>query len=158
MGYVALAWKTDQLEAIRSDLRNDTLMGQLSSTIALVLIMLFAIRAMLGRPLNAINQRIEQLSAGDLNSDVAHQDRRDEIGVIARALEGFRTATLDKEASEEQVEIERREQRLRREEPVSDRGNLPDVFNRLHGFVPLAPPMPTLTRNGGRCRSHHPSH
>lgn len=109
MGYVALAWKTDQLEAIRSSLRNDTLMVQLASTGALVLIVLFAVRALLGRPLSAVTKRIDQLSAGDLDSAVAYQDRRDEIGVIARALDGFRAATLDKQAADEQLEIERRE-------------------------------------------------
>jgi methyl-accepting chemotaxis protein len=121
MGYVALAWKTDQLMDIRSSLRNDTLIVQLASTLALVLIVLFAIRALLGRPLGAVTRRIEALSAGDLDSDVSHQERRDEIGVIARALEGFRVATLDKNATDAQLDVERRQREDQRTESESQR-------------------------------------
>ena len=42
------------------------------------------------KPLHAMARRVEALAAGDLDSPIAHQDRDDEIGGVARALEVLR--------------------------------------------------------------------
>ena len=115
LGYVALAWNTAAVENIRSSLNASTTLAQGLSTLLLVLLLFLTIRVVVGRPLKAINGRIEKLSAGDLETGVDYQDRSDEIGVIARALEGFRAASLAKLDADRELE----DQRLSMEEQRS---------------------------------------
>ena len=108
LGYVALAWNTDAVEGIRSSLNASSTLVQGLSTMLLVLLLFLTIRIVVGRPLKAINGRIEKLSAGDVETEVGYQDRSDEIGVIARALEGFRAASLAKLDADLELEDQRR--------------------------------------------------
>lgn len=70
----------------------------------------------LTRPLTRLRSRMEALAAGDLDTEIADQNRRDEIGSMAKALDVFRQnaarmAQLDKEkaAAEAQMASQRRE-------------------------------------------------
>ena len=55
------------------------------------------------RPLSAISQRVKNLAQGDLDSEIAFQDRHDEIGAVAKALEILRETSRHSQ----QVEHER---------------------------------------------------
>ena len=57
------------------------------------------------RPLSAIIQDMNSLAANDLKIHVAHSERRDEIGDIARALEVFKASLIERS----QLETENRE-------------------------------------------------
>jgi methyl-accepting chemotaxis protein len=70
----------------------------------------------LTRPLARLQTRMRGLASGDLDSEIAGQQRRDEIGLMAKALEVFRQnavrmAQLDKEkaATEARMAAEQRE-------------------------------------------------
>ncbi|HEX2509860.1 MAG TPA: methyl-accepting chemotaxis protein, partial [Microvirga sp.] len=53
------------------------------------------------KPLHAMAHRVEALAAGDLDSPIAHQDRDDEIGGVARALEVLRDTSARARSLEE---------------------------------------------------------
>ena len=62
---------------------------------------LLAIRTWVSRPLQDVTAAMKRLADGDLGAEVAHVDRRDEIGTMARTLAAFRsdaTDTLRREA------------------------------------------------------------
>jgi methyl-accepting chemotaxis protein len=67
------------------------------------------------RPLGVITRAVDRVAAGDMDLSVPHQNRSDEIGALARALDAFRQQGLEKRSMEsrqaeerQQVEAERR--------------------------------------------------
>lgn len=109
LGHVGVVWNTAPVEGARSALSLGSTAVQMLSALLLVALLYASIRVVVGRPLGAITARIEKLSDGDLESAVAYQERGDEVGVIARALEGFRTASVEKLASDRELETQRRQ-------------------------------------------------
>ena len=107
LGHVGLAWNTAAVEDIRDSLNGGSALVQTASTALLVILLFLTIRMVIGRPLKAVTGRIEALAAGDLETPVAHLDRRDEVGVIARALDGFRVASVEKMAADRELEAQR---------------------------------------------------
>ena len=87
----------------------------------LVLVMLggfFAIRAWITVPVNALQRTMGRLSSGDLKADVSGTDRKDEIGGMARSVQVFRDAGLEKlrlEAEAAQSRARAEEERKRSE-------------------------------------------
>jgi methyl-accepting chemotaxis protein len=84
-----------------------SILVQAVSTLVLGLLVYLTARMLVDKPLRTLAGRIQSLSAGDLETDVPHQDRGDEVGAIARALEGSRRAALAKMAADGEVETER---------------------------------------------------
>jgi methyl-accepting chemotaxis protein len=91
----------------------------------LVLVMLvgfFAIRSWVVTPVQALQGVMGRLSAGDLKASVAGTERKDEIGGMARAVQVFKDAGIEKQRMESeavaqrvQVEEERRHREAERE-------------------------------------------
>ncbi len=116
LGYVGLVWDTGKVEAIRSSLGFQTLLAQSATALALMLVIVLAVGGLIARPLRAITARVQSLAGGDLESPIAYRDRGDEIGVIARSLDGFRTSALERIAAERQIEAERAAMEAQRQE------------------------------------------
>jgi len=57
------------------------------------------IRGMIARPLTRVNQAMTAVAGGDYAITVPSTDRGDEIGAVARSLEGFRQSLADGEAA-----------------------------------------------------------
>jgi methyl-accepting chemotaxis protein len=98
-----------------------TIGGVLAALIIISLVSFVAIRAWLVRPLQALGQTMGQLSGGDLSADVAGDDRKDEIGGMARAVlvfkeNGLRTHRLETEAAGQRDESEAQRQRIAEQE------------------------------------------
>ncbi|RST84390.1 methyl-accepting chemotaxis protein [Aquibium carbonis] len=123
LGYVAVAWNTSTLEAVRSSLWLGATGVQSISALILVVLLFISIRFVVGRPLGEITQRIEKLSNGDLESTVPNLDRSDEVGVIARSLEGFRKASLDKLEADRELDAQRRQMEEQRDENDASRSS-----------------------------------
>jgi len=123
LGYVAVAWNTGPVEAARSSLRIGASGVQAVSALLLLALLFLSIRYVVGRPLGAITQRIEKLSNGDLESTVPNLDRSDEVGVIARSLEGFRKASLDKLEADRELDAQRRQMEEQRDENDASRSS-----------------------------------
>jgi methyl-accepting chemotaxis protein len=59
------------------------------------------------RPLGRVTAATEALAGGALETTIPDQNRRDEVGVLARAVEGFRQDGIAKRQLEEQARAER---------------------------------------------------
>lgn len=115
--------------AINAPVRDQTFMMIVGGLIVLAAVMLalyFAVRSFVQGPLDGLITSVNGLSAGNYAEPVAGQDRSDETGSVAKALEGFRFALadtwrLETEASEQRraVEAERNRSEAERRESVT---------------------------------------
>ncbi|MBP0443282.1 MCP four helix bundle domain-containing protein [Roseomonas sp. SSH11] len=107
------AISAEQQAALKRDLLIGGVLG-----IGLAGLMLFwAARFQISRPLSSITQDMGRLAAGDLDLEVQGQARRDEVGALARALDVFKRNAIEARRLaaaqvEEQAAKERRAQRL----------------------------------------------
>ena len=76
----------------------------------------------IGRPISFMTETMRRLAGGDLNAEVPDTARHDEIGDMARAVQVFKEAALEKlrlegdmEAARERAEEERRHREVERE-------------------------------------------
>ncbi|MCL6707022.1 methyl-accepting chemotaxis protein [Pseudomonas sp. R2.Fl] len=86
---------------------NDLAWGAFLATLAVLVAMGLVgtfVAAGLTRPLTDLAGLMNRLNEGDKAIDIKAVSRRDEIGMMARALESFRQSALDKERMEEESE------------------------------------------------------
>ena len=107
LGYLALAWRTDRLQAMVADVRLQLVLIQGLTMLVIIGVILYAMRRWITRPLGSITGRIDGLAAGDFDTPVAGQERNDETGVIARALEAFRQTSIARLTAERDAEQQR---------------------------------------------------
>jgi len=115
--------------AVAGPVRDQTYMMIASGLIVLAAVMLalfFAVRSLVQRPLGGLVASVETLSAGSYGEPVKGQERRDEIGLVAKALEGFRfgladTHRLEADAKQHRLsaETERNRSETERSETVA---------------------------------------
>ncbi|MBB4063821.1 methyl-accepting chemotaxis protein [Gellertiella hungarica] len=89
--------------------------GGLIMLLAVMAALYFAVRAFVKKPLDALVADVGTLSAGHYDRPVSGQDRTDEIGSVATALESFRHALADAR----QLELDSATQRAAAEEERS---------------------------------------
>jgi methyl-accepting chemotaxis protein len=76
--------------------------------LAAVMIALFlAVRSLAQRPLHGLVSDVERMSKGDYANDVSNQDRQDEIGMVAKALDGFRHRLAESHMLSAEAETQR---------------------------------------------------
>ncbi len=95
---------------------NDLAKWALIATLAVLIIMGglgLLVSAYLTRPLTDLAGLMNRLNKGDKDIDIRAAGRPDEIGVMARALEAFRTSALEKDRME--TEAEERSEEIERE-------------------------------------------
>jgi methyl-accepting chemotaxis protein len=74
---------------------------------AVMLALYFAVRSFVQLPLGGLVSSVGSLSAGNYAEPVAGQDRADEIGSVAKALDGFRFALADTKRLESEANEQR---------------------------------------------------
>ena len=90
---------------------------------------LILLRLMLGRPLHTLVEEIGRVARGDLDRPIELIDRQDDIGDMARAVEGFRVDAQEKLRLEEARRQEQERERLARER-ASAVNAFSDVFEQ----------------------------
>jgi len=75
-----------------------SLIGLLTVSIAAVALFVVIIGRLINLPLSKVIQTLERLAAGDVTADVDGVARKDEIGVLARAVAVFRQGLLERES------------------------------------------------------------
>lgn len=102
------------MESARADqdrIRSETL-SQASGAGIAILVLFLAAGCLLGRsvtrPLRGIEQAVQRLSGGDRRTPVPGCERRDEIGAMARAIEGFRLDAIEVEGLKDAEEVNER--------------------------------------------------
>ncbi len=104
--------------AINAPVEAQTMMMIVGGLIVLGAVMLalfLAVRSIAQRPLHGLVGDVERMTKGDYASDVSNQHREDEIGLVAKALDGFRhklaesrTLAAEADAQRKSAEGERR--------------------------------------------------
>lgn len=111
IGYIALAWNNEQVQAKAQD---QTLVNSIFILLMVIFnisVVLIIMRIIILSPLKRIQQQMSALSAGDVETNVAYTDRGDEIGQMAQALLVFKDNLLSNiKLSDEQKDRIRTEQ------------------------------------------------
>jgi methyl-accepting chemotaxis protein len=69
--------------------------------LGVMLLSIFLVRRGI-KPLQSVTQALTELAGGNLETEVGHTQRADEIGTIARALDVFKVAAIDRKRLEEE--------------------------------------------------------
>ncbi|MCB1446148.1 MAG: methyl-accepting chemotaxis protein, partial [Rhizobiaceae bacterium] len=110
--------------AVIGPIRDQTMMmiaGGLAVLVAALIGLFFAARSFVGRPLEGLLAAVGRLSAGDYAEPVAGQDRSDETGAVARALETFRHRLADSNRLEAEAAEARRQGEVERGRTEAER-------------------------------------
>ncbi len=119
VGSVVTAWATDAIYAAASKKVANQILLQLAAILLTIGAFLFAMRSLVGKPLNKISERINAMQEGDYQASVCYQNRYDEIGIVARALEHFRHQSIE-QANQQKLNDENR-QSIERERAENSR-------------------------------------
>jgi methyl-accepting chemotaxis protein len=96
----SLRGEADTIDGSLSGLTNTTIAltygGIIIGIVAVMLIGYFAIRSWVVLPLTGLQTVMGRLTSGELNAEVGGGERRDEVGAMARAVQLFKDAGLDK--------------------------------------------------------------
>jgi len=96
------------------------LASTVGAAIAASLVLVLMIAWSITRPLDALGSAMKTLAKGDLDTEVPGADRRDEIGLMAKAVEVFKSNAIERRRLEaEQRETERRTAEARRNEMLT---------------------------------------
>jgi len=118
-GFLAIAWRTDELHSIIADRQLETALMLGGAFIVLAVGVVFLFRFFVSGPLNLISARIVSLSEGDTEADIPFETKQDEIGKIASSVAVFRRREIKRIELEAQKRAED-EQRLKRQQTVDD--------------------------------------
>ncbi|WP_326888338.1 methyl-accepting chemotaxis protein [Rhizobium beringeri] len=110
--------------AINAPVQDQTYMMIINGLIVLGAVMLalyFAVRSFVQRPLDGLVASVKALSDGQYGEPVSAQDRSDEVGSVAKALEGFRFTLADSRRLEDEAARERQAAETERSRSESER-------------------------------------
>jgi methyl-accepting chemotaxis protein len=125
-GYLVIAWKTDVVSDYIAGVRFKLIITLSGIMLLVVAAILVGLSRLVTRPLGAIAGRMEALAASDTSTPVPYEDRKDEIGTIARSVSTFR----DREAKRLALEDAQRQEERMREARQQRVENLIDGFRR----------------------------
>jgi methyl-accepting chemotaxis protein len=109
------------MAAVNASGENSLMLIYVASAVSILLSLLLAVwisMSKVAKPLNQLAQRMGTLAGGDLTVDIDGQNRRDEVGTMARAVQVFKDNAVALKESEVQAETQRRaadEERARNE-------------------------------------------
>jgi methyl-accepting chemotaxis protein len=107
------------------------LIGAVLILAAVIMALYFAVRHFVGRPLASLVSDVKTLSAGRYDEAVLGQERADETGAVATALEGFRKTLAGMRQVEEDAANQREASESQRQRSEAERGE----NNRLQAHI-----------------------
>ncbi|WP_417432065.1 methyl-accepting chemotaxis protein [Kiloniella sp.] len=113
---IAAIMPLDKVQAGATSVRNNMIIAAIVLTLLMALIITVLITVLMSRPLKNITEVVEVLSRDETNVEIKDQQRSDEIGVLAKALEHFRHKLIQvRDLQSEQVEKDRQAEQERRD-------------------------------------------
>lgn len=100
VGTLAIAWSNAEIDATISSTRLASAAIALSALLGFILLMALASRALVGNPLQQINQAIKKLANGQTDVELPYLSRSDDIGLIAQALLVFKNNAITQSSLE----------------------------------------------------------
>ncbi len=102
---------------------------------AVILALYFAVGALIRRPVDSLVNAVGELGAGNYAHPVAGQDRSDEIGAVAKALEGFRHTLARSRRHEEEAAAHREDAENQRLLSEADRSKAAELQRHIVAAV-----------------------
>ncbi len=114
-GYVAIAWSRAQVQTIERAAKRRAVGISAIMLLAIVIVLVVALKRLVTRPIRGMTAVMRALAEGDTEVRIVGQDKRDEIGAMARAVQVFRDNSVemrrladDRSAQERRAEEEKR--------------------------------------------------
>ncbi|NKN35063.1 HAMP domain-containing protein [Agrobacterium sp. a22-2] len=98
---------------------------------AVMLALWFAVKGYVQKPLHDLLGDVDRLGRGEYDAEVGGQTRADEMGLVAKALEGFRHRLANGRALEGEAEQQRRAAEAERSRSEAQRGETAAVQQRI---------------------------
>jgi methyl-accepting chemotaxis protein len=124
LGILYVGIPMDTFNASAQQARYWTIGAAIGCAILGFLFSLVLSRRMLGRPLKTIVTEISRVAQGDLDRPIELIERSDDLGDMARAVEGFRVDAQEKKRLEEARELE-----IERERAAAERATAVNAFS-----------------------------
>ncbi|HWK67424.1 MAG TPA: methyl-accepting chemotaxis protein [Rhizobiaceae bacterium] len=131
-GQAASLYLTDPAPTVAGDLAVPVV-----ASLAVTILIYLYVRLRIARPLGAVVRRAVALADGELDGSVPHGSRRDEIGAIAHTLDRLRKATLEKDAADAAIAVERIAQEERRREADNARASVAKLQSAMLRLMSL---------------------
>ena len=116
VGTAILAWSMDMVRAIERPALYQSIALSVVALLVLLGLLHLIVSRRLTRPLAGVTEAMSKLAGGQHDVEVAHTDRRDEIGALARTIEVFRKnaesitqLTSERNKAQDQAEQEKRD-------------------------------------------------
>ncbi|PZU21853.1 MAG: methyl-accepting chemotaxis protein [Shinella sp.] len=124
--------------AIGASVNQQTMMMVISAVVvlgAVILALYLAVGAFIRRPINSLVADVGRLGAGDYEHPVSGQNRADEIGSVAKALEGFRHTLSQSRRLEQEANAHRQDAENQRSLSETDRNRAAELQRHIVGIV-----------------------
>lgn len=95
VGAIAVSWNTQSASEAIAKAKTQSLLQAGVVFLIVLVCSAFIMRWMISRPLRAVGQTMQKIGTGDYSVEIAHTDRRDEIGSIAKTLASLRDDLSD---------------------------------------------------------------
>ncbi|MCX8995796.1 methyl-accepting chemotaxis protein [Rhizobiaceae bacterium BDR2-2] len=102
---------------------------------AVILALYLAVRSLIRRPIDSLVSDVARLGSGDYDQPVTGQNRSDEIGSVAKALEGFRHALAQSHLHEQEAAAHRRDAENQRNLSEADRVRSEELQRHIVSIV-----------------------
>lgn len=120
VGTLAIAWSKDQIQSSISSARQQRIYFSVAALVAIVLLMIYAAHRLVGKPLMQMNSVMGRLAGGENDIEIPYLSRKDDIGLIAKAVQVFKENAIEREGlmKESEKQQERRAARQKRTEEL----------------------------------------
>jgi methyl-accepting chemotaxis protein len=131
--YVALSFDRAAAVAPIDHLTRDMAVATVIMLLALAVAVSQTMVTTVARPLNRLVSVLQRMNQGELDTEIAEARRRDEIGMVGRAVEGIKALVADK--AREQAEVRRLADTAAAAERRRTMAELADGFERVVGTI-----------------------
>ena len=95
VGTLAIAWSNQQIQNSVFEAGLLMVYFSIAALIAIIALMVFAASSLIGKPLSAMNQVMSRLAKGENQIEIPYLSRKDDIGLIAKAVLVFKENALN---------------------------------------------------------------
>lgn len=102
VGTLAIAWSNSQIQNSINSARQQRIYFSLAALVAIIALMIFASSRIVGRPLFEMNNIMSRLAEGENDIEIPYLSRKDDIGLIAKAVQVFKESAIERERLEKE--------------------------------------------------------
>ena len=102
VGTLAIAWSNSQIQNSINSARQQRIYFSVAALVAIVVLMIFASRSIVGNPLLEMNRVMSRLASGENDVEIPYLSRQDDIGLIANAVQVFKEGAIERQRLEKE--------------------------------------------------------